>query len=94
MPEYPKDVGRFALFTNDKKQAGTKQPDYNGNIELEEDLPAGKYRVNGWKTPTKNDPKKVYLSGKIAPMMERQDGPGRSAPPPKQDEDDNDSVPF
>lgn len=85
MSEYPQDVGKFALFQNEKRKAGTRQPDYTGSIEVPDGLPAGKYYLSGWKTPSKKDPKKVYLSGKIRPEVRKDGGEALATREPGQD---------
>lgn len=79
----PSNPGWGALFSNKKKEAGSKQPDYQGEAaccHCEKPL-----RLAGWKRTT--DKGLTYLNLKLEPEREGER-------PEKKREDDDGSCPF
>lgn len=78
-----------ALFKNTRKEEGTKQPDYNGNIEVTKEwLDAQlaelgtkeslKINISGWKKESRNGP---YISMSVnAPFKKGQTTQSRRPP--------------
>jgi uncharacterized protein (DUF736 family) len=63
------DTNRGALFINEKKEEGSKQPDYTGTINVDgRDL-----RLSGWKRESKQG--KKYLSLSVSEPQEKSDKP-------------------
>jgi len=69
------DTNRGALFLNDKKEEGSKHPDYTGTLNVE----GKEYRLAGWKRQSKNG--KTFLSVSISEPREGQgNGEPRKSP--------------
>ena len=77
----PKD-GSGALFKNGKKEEGSKQPDYRGEVMLGGVV----YELAGWVKNTGKGPF-LSLSGKVKGEQYKE-GVRKSAPP------DDDLIPF
>ncbi len=79
---------RGVLFKNNKKEEGSKQPDYTGSV-----LVNGKeWRLAGWKELSSKGTK--YLSLRLSEPMEQQaPQPQRSQPAKAEPEFDQD-IPF
>jgi hypothetical protein len=69
-----------ALFANERKDPGTKQPDYSGTAKIE----GVDYRISGWKKQAKSG--KVYLS--LSFQEDNDDWKSKSSAPI------DDSIPF
>lgn len=50
---------RFVFFPNTKKEAGSQQPDYTGELTLD----GKKYRLSGWRNVSKSGT--TYVSGRV-----------------------------
>lgn len=75
------------LFKNDKKAEGSKQPDYNGNAEVN----SKKVEIAGWIRTSKTG--KKYMSLKFQEPRQKQAGDTDTAPRGKFDDMDDD-IPF
>jgi uncharacterized protein (DUF736 family) len=65
MSDYEREEGQGALFVNDKKEAGSQQPDYTGVVKV-----GGKeQRIAGWKRESQSG--KKYLSIKVSAFLEK-----------------------
>jgi uncharacterized protein (DUF736 family) len=71
------------LFKNDRKQAGSKQPDFNGTLNVG----GVEHQLAGWIREARNGRK--FFSLKLTPPGSGRDG--RDMPPPVQDDSD---IPF
>lgn len=86
------------LFRNNKKKS-EKQPDYQGNIKIGEDLialiksGADTLSISGWIRKSKND--STYMSLALSKPYSKEDSstPKPAAKPSKKEEDPND-LPF
>jgi len=63
------DTNRGALFVNENKEEGSKQPDYSGTLNVE----GKEYRLAGWKRESKGG--KKFLSVSISEPRENQKKP-------------------
>jgi len=77
------DQNRIAIFKNDKKEAGSKQPDYR----LVGDFEGARIKGGIWMDKSKSG--QVYMSGKL----ERDEGEQRQQQAAPQSNDDAD-FPF
>ena len=50
---------RFVFFPNTKKEAGSQQPDYTGELTLD----GKKYRLSGWRNVSKSGT--TYVAGRV-----------------------------
>lgn len=67
MPEYD-NTNRITIFKNDRKQPGSKQPDYQGNLNVNGE----EFKVSLWKRTSKKGV--AFLSGQIQePRTQRRD---------------------
>ena len=80
--------GQGALFTNDRKEPGSQQPDYRGNLRIGGVL----YRISGWR---KDSSGKRWLSLNIQPDQ-RQEATQKTAEnaKPGTDPEFDDDIPF
>ena len=76
---YEQKPGDFAIFKNDRKEEGSKQPDYTGNGL---DLNGNKVQISCWLNQGKNG---KFFSCKMKPPYE-----GKA----KQEEGPSDDIPF
>ena len=75
------------LFKNDKKAEGSKQPDYNGNAEVN----GKKVEIAAWIRTSKTG--KKFMSLKFQEPRQKQAGDSDTAPRGKFD-DMEDDIPF
>lgn len=82
---YEPKEGSGALFKNNKKEEGSKQPDYRGDVLLGGVM----YEIAGW---IKNSGKGPFLSLNVKPKDEQRGSTNkvRAEEPAR----DNDSIPF
>jgi hypothetical protein len=68
--------GRFVIFPNTRKEEGSKQPDYTGEITID----GVKKRLSGWRNTSKSG--MTYLAGQLSDFQENSDngGGGNTAP--------------
>lgn len=100
-----KDYGTIAIFRNEKKQAGSKHPDYNGKITITETLQPGEYSAGIYINESKKTGKK-YQFGRIQDVWKKEEKPALNVKEMVKEErakhdaessfndDLNDDVPF
>lgn len=72
-----------ALFKNNRKQEGSKQPDYRGDIKIN----GKEMQISGWIRSGKNG---SFLSLKVSEKYRRDEDGGQQPKPRTADED----IPF
>ena len=85
MPEYD-NRNRFALFRNNKKREGKRDPDFSGTFH---DADGREYYIDAWSTEPKNGGEK-FLSGSVKLKPSKFDEPPQKAMAPAL----NDDLPF
>jgi hypothetical protein len=77
MPEYSNELSG-ALFKNNDKREGRKDPDYNGSCEID----GVEYWINSWINQSKAGVTYMSLKFKVKQAAEHRGAPANPPPPP------------